>query len=292
MEVQRGVYGVLAGHGVGHEEDLRWVEQFLEPLHLAHEVFVDVETAGSVDDERVAGHVASLAPGFLSQSLDKRRASGLAFLIAFIESSFDGFGNNFQLLARGGPVNVDRDKHGAVTALFEPRRELAAGRGLTGTLQTGHQDHGGRLRGEFEAGCVFAEEFDQLIANDLDDLFGGRERSKYFGANGLGANVLDELAGNVEVYVGFEQGYANFAEGFADVFFRERALAAQCFEGPLQFFCEVLKHRSDSSLQGSGVRDQGTGNREQLLTPGLSADNPPTHRAFIAADSGYCGSLL
>ena len=93
-----------------------------------------------------------------------------------------------------------------------------------------------------------AEEFDELVADDLDDLLGGRERGKHLAANGFGADVLDELVDDVEVDVGFEQGDANLAQGFADVFFGEGALAAKGFKGPLQFFCEVFKHRSNSSV--------------------------------------------
>jgi len=60
--------------------------------------------------------------------------------------------------------------------------------------------------------------------------------------------VLHQISSDVEVYVGFEQGYANFAQGFADVFFGERALTAKCFKGPLEFFCKVFKHRSKTSV--------------------------------------------
>ena len=85
---------------------------------------------------------------------------------------------------------------------------------------------------------------DQLVADDLDDLLGGRERGKHFSADGFGADVLDEVVDDVEVDVGFEQGDADFAQGFGDVFFSERALAAKDLEGALQFVCKVLKHRS------------------------------------------------
>ena len=46
----------------------------------------------------------------------------------------------------------------------------------------------------------------------------------------------------LEVDVGFEQGDADFAQGFGDVFFSERALAAEGFEDTLEFVCEVFKH--------------------------------------------------
>ncbi len=61
-----------------------------------------------------------------------------------------------------------------MAALLEPCGELAAGGGLARALKAGHQDHRRRLRSEFEARCVFAQERDQLIADHLDDLLGGR----------------------------------------------------------------------------------------------------------------------
>ena len=173
-----GVDGVLAGHGVGDEEDLAGVEELFEPLHLAHEVFVDVEAAGGVDDEGVAAHDRGFAAGFFGQAVDQRRTGGFALLVAFVELGLDGFGDDFELLAGGGAVDVDGDEHGAVAALFEPGRELAGGGGFAGALQAGHENDRGRLRGEFEAGRVFAEEGDELVANDLDDLLGGRERGE------------------------------------------------------------------------------------------------------------------
>ena len=89
VEVLRGVDGVLAGHGVGDEENLLRVEQLLEPLHLVHQLFVDVQAAGGVDDERVAAHDDGFAAGFLGEALDQRRAGGLALLVAFVEAGFD-----------------------------------------------------------------------------------------------------------------------------------------------------------------------------------------------------------
>ena len=47
---------------------------------------------------------------------------------------------------------------------------------------------------------------------------------------------------DVEVDVGFEQGDADFAQSFGDVFFGERALAAEGFEDALELVCEVFKH--------------------------------------------------
>ena len=100
-------------------------------------------------------------------------------------------------------------------------------------MQTGHQNHRGRLRGEFEARRVLAQERNQLVADDLDDLLGGREGGEHLGPHGFNANLLDQVADYVEVDVGFEQGHANLAQGLADGFFGERALAAEGLEGAL-----------------------------------------------------------
>ena len=129
-----------------------------------------------------------------------------------------------------------------MAALFEPGGELAGGGGFAGALQAGHEDDGGRLRGELEAGGVFAEDGDELVADDLDDLLGGREGGEHFGAEGFGADVLDEVADDVEVDVGLEEGDADLAQGFGDVLVGERALAAEGLEGALEFVGEVFKH--------------------------------------------------
>ena len=77
VEVGGGVDGVLAGHGVGDEENFAGVEELFEALHLAHQLFVDVQAAGGVDDERVAAHDAGFAAGFLGEALDQRGTGGL-----------------------------------------------------------------------------------------------------------------------------------------------------------------------------------------------------------------------
>ena len=77
-EILSRVDSVLAGHGVSDEENLRRVQQLLEPVHFVHQLFVDVEAAGGVDDEGVAGKDAGFAAGFAGESLDELRTRGLA----------------------------------------------------------------------------------------------------------------------------------------------------------------------------------------------------------------------
>ncbi len=121
-----------------------------------------------------------------------------------------------------------------MAAFFEPLGEFSRGGGFAGALQAGHKDDGGGLGGEFELGGVVAEDVHELVADDFDDLLGGIERGGDFRPEGLGADVVDDLAGDVEVDVGFEERGADPAEGVVDVFVGEGALAAEVFEGALE----------------------------------------------------------
>ncbi len=255
-----GVDGVLAGHGVGDEEDFGGGEEGFELGHLVHEGLVDAEAAGGVDDEDVVGVVAGFFEGGFGKAEDGGGVVvGGGVVLAFVELGTDGGGDDFELLAGGGTVDVDGDEHGAVATLFEPGGELAGGGGFAGALEAGHEDDGGRLGGEFEAGGVGAEGGDELVADDFDDLLGGRKGGGDFGAEGFGADFFDEVAGHVEVDVGLEEGDADLAESFGDVLVGEGALAAEGLEGALEFFGEVFKHGwvkfSSGPARTAGVGD-------------------------------------
>ncbi len=47
------------------------IEKFFEALHLAHQLFVDMQAAGGVNDERIAAHDDGFAAGFPGQPLDE-----------------------------------------------------------------------------------------------------------------------------------------------------------------------------------------------------------------------------
>ena len=77
-----GVDGVLAGHGVGDEEDLGGVCFGLQlRTHFVHEGFVDAEAAGGVDDEDVVAEVAGFAEGFFGEAEDVGGAWGAQCLV-------------------------------------------------------------------------------------------------------------------------------------------------------------------------------------------------------------------
>ena len=102
-------------------------------------------------------------------------------------------------------------------------------------MQADDQQHAGRLIGEAQLGFVAAQNFDQLIADDFDDLLGRGQGHQHFLAHGLHLDVFDELLDHAEVDVGLQQGHADLAQGGFHVLGRELAFAAQVLENPLQF---------------------------------------------------------
>ena len=102
-------------------------------------------------------------------------------------------------------------------------------------MQAGHEDDAGRLGGFLEAGGVVAEDVDEFVVDDFDDLLGGREGGGDLFADGAGADVLDELVDDGEVDVGLEEGEADLADGVGDVLVGDGALAAEGLEGALEF---------------------------------------------------------
>ena len=54
----------LAGHRIGDEQNLLWVELPLQRLHFVHESVVDMQTSGGVYNEHVASVIHSFAAGF------------------------------------------------------------------------------------------------------------------------------------------------------------------------------------------------------------------------------------
>ena len=185
-----------------------------------------------------------------------------------------------------------------MTTLFEPLRELGGCGGLTGTLQSGHQDDGRRLGGGAELGDVFAEDGDELVVDDFRDLLAGRQGSGDLGADGLDADVLDEGFDDGEVDVGLDEGEANLGHGVGDVFVGDGALAAEVFEGALELIGECFKHgvlSIDGSVAGDGRAKEERKGREGKAAKGAevivgwvgAGGNPSEVRRVTAARVQY-----
>ena len=66
--------GVLAGHGVGHEEDLDRVELLFELLQLGHEIVVDMQAAGGIHQQHVAPGVDGFLAARRARQIERQRS--------------------------------------------------------------------------------------------------------------------------------------------------------------------------------------------------------------------------
>ena len=176
-ELVGGVDGVLAGHGVDHEEHVVRLHGVADAHQLAHELFVDVQTAGSVDDR----HVAVLARELDAVAGDVDRVRDRA---RRVHGHVDALAQRLQLVDGRRAIHVGGDEHRRLAVLLEQLGELRAGGGLAGALQAGHEDHGRRMAAEGEPGVAAAHERDELLVDDLHDLLRRREALHDLGAQG------------------------------------------------------------------------------------------------------------
>ncbi len=72
VELVGRFHGVLAGHGVGDEQNFGGIEQFFELGQLGHQLFVDVQASGGIDQQ----HVAAGLHGFFARA-ERASSAGL-----------------------------------------------------------------------------------------------------------------------------------------------------------------------------------------------------------------------
>ncbi|MCY1219796.1 hypothetical protein D9M72_317860 [compost metagenome] len=215
-----GVGGVLAGHGVDHEQSFHRLDGGMHLLDLVHHLGVDVQAARGVDDD----HVDELQLGFAN-----RRLGDIHRLLAGIggeEGDADVIGQGFQLFDGRRAVDVrGNHQHRLLLALLEEARQLAHGGGLARALQAGHQDHR-RRRGVQRQVLVGGAH--QLHQFGLDDLHEGLARGQALGNLGTDRPILDfgdEVLHHRQGDVGLEQGHAHLAQGVLDVVLGQFGLA-------------------------------------------------------------------
>ncbi len=193
-----------------------------------------MQAAGGVHDQHIRAGVDSFAPRFLSQTLDRGRVGFADF--AFVDVGLDRLGHDFKLLAGRRTIHVNRNQQRPMPPVLQPVRQLAGRSGFTRTLQAGHKHNGRRLRCELDLRSIAAQDLDQFIAKNLDDLLGRRERGRHLLPNRLLLDMIDELFYDLEVDISLEQRQADGTQRLLHVFFVEGGFAAQGLKRALQFF--------------------------------------------------------
>src|SRR5206468_3857150 len=102
------------------------------------------------------------------------------------------------------------------------------------TLQAGHQ-HDGRWLGLVgDPDRLPAQRGDELLVDDVDDLLRRVERLGDLDADGALPDAGDEVADNLEVDVGLEEGEPDLAQHLVDLGLTEATLAAEALEDPVE----------------------------------------------------------
>ena len=232
-----GVGRVLAGHGVDHEQGFGRIHRRVQGLDLGHHRFVDGQAAGGIDqqyvDERLAGIVDGGADDGFRLLVGAGREEQHAHLL----------GQGLQLLDRGRTVDVGRDHHHLLLALFlQVLGQLADRGGLAGALQARHQDDGRGGHVEVQVAGFGAHDRGQFVAHHLDQGLARGQRLQHFLADRTHLDALDQGLHHRQRNVGLEQRDAHFAGRLADVLLGQAAAATQALDGAGKALGQGLEH--------------------------------------------------
>jgi len=226
---------LLAERGVGYQQDFVRPDRLADAHQLLHHGFVDLEAARGVDDDHVGTRRARLR-----DRVDRDRRNVDTGALG-VDRNPDLATDDFELVDRGGTIHVAGHELDLLAVAFEQQRELARRSGFAAAVQTDQHDDG-RFRLEREFGNAAAEQFDELVVDDLDHLLTGGHAFDHLLADALGPDSLDELRGDLDIYVGVEQREADFPHRFGDIGFGKGALPTQFSEHVMQLVAERFEH--------------------------------------------------
>ncbi len=228
--------GFLADHRVDDEQRLDGVDGGLDVGRLLHHLLIDVGAPGGVDDDH--GHAQALGL--------RDRVLGHLDRIALGEGGVDGHADPFaqhpQLLDGSGALQVAGDQHRLAALPLQVQRQLPGGGRLPGALQAGQHDHRGGGGSQVQRRGLLAEDRDELLVHDLDDLLTGVEGFGDLNAHGALADAADEGLDDLEVDVGLEQGEADLAQALVDLLLGQALGAPEAVEDGVESVLEGVEH--------------------------------------------------
>ncbi|CAB4858711.1 unannotated protein [freshwater metagenome] len=241
------VHRVLAGHGVNHQEGVVRFGSGRDPAHLLHQLLVDREATGGVDDQ----HVLAEAAGLLQTPLGYRDRIALARANDVIclgeHRDVDLAAEGAQLLDSGRALKVCPYQERVAALALEPARKLSRCRGLSRALQARHEDDRGRSAGVRELEDLPAEHGGEFLVDDLDDLLSGVERLGQFDADGLLPDSGHHRANHPHVDVRLEQGRTDLREHLVDIGLGEATLPAQALENAVKAVGQAVEHETKNA---------------------------------------------
>ncbi|MFT6594614.1 MAG: hypothetical protein ACJAT3_000580 [Akkermansiaceae bacterium] len=224
--------GLLTGGGVGDEEGLTGVEEFVKGLEFVEEVGVEFLAAGGVEDDD--GAVLIFGP------FDSAFGDFDEVFFSFFggeDWDIDLLGELGQLVDGSGAVEVEGNEEGASAFFLQAKGELGGSGGFTGTVEAAKEDVSRRI--EIDGGLVATEEFGEFVLEDFDDLLAGFDRFEDVGTVGFFLNAGDEVFDDTEFDIGFQESKADVAEGVSDVLFGDFPDTPEVPEGFVEAVSEI-----------------------------------------------------
>ncbi len=242
VELAGALDRVLAGHRIGDVEQIRGLDRVLDGDQLAHQLVVDVQAAGGVDDD----HVAAGVPRFDEGAAGARERVEIAGRIVDAHAGLGA--DDGELFDGGRTADVGGDDDRVPALPGQHPGQLAGGRGLARPLEAEHQDDLGHRPADAQPALGVAEQAEQFVADDLDDVLTGAEAGLDGRVAGLVADPIDKRLDHLEVDVGLDQGHADLAQHAFGRLRGEADLAAQRLENVLESGAQGVEH-------GSGAAD-------------------------------------
>jgi len=177
LERQRGVDRVLADHRVHHEQGLVRLGERLDHLRLAHHLGVHTQPAGGVDDHHIEKVMFGVVDGVLG---DLNRIADTIAGLRRVDADLRPLGDHPQLLDSLRTLQVGCHQQRRMTLLLQPSTQLAGQSRLAGALKAGEHDDRRRLLGVAQQPGLAAEDGDEFVIDDLDDLLARVERPRQF----------------------------------------------------------------------------------------------------------------
>ena len=176
-ELLRRRDSVLTDHRVDDEQDILRLHGIANPTQFIHQLRVDGQAAGCVDDDdvvqgalgmstRLAGHLHRI-----TNPIPRLRGE---------DGNVRPLPHHAQLIHGVGTLQVRGHQQRRVTVGLQVSGEFARKRRLARTLQAGEQNEGRPRLGELQRPGLTAENVDEFFMNDLDDLLPRIERTGHF----------------------------------------------------------------------------------------------------------------
>ena len=96
-----------------------------------------------------------------------------------------------------------------------------------------HHHQAARVAAGFKLGVSVAEQRDQFVVNDFNNLLPWLHAGEHLLAEGFFLHAGNEPLGHLEIYIRLQQRQAHFAQGFGDILLGDFAQPTQVFERAL-----------------------------------------------------------